>query len=606
MLVVAIAAFAAWFPSAASADISSTVTGTFASTTPGASSTYTNVQTFTRTGTPPLVDNDDLRKWILDGPAGQIGNPNAIPFASRCTLDQFDDVVSIGGGLYKNNCPNASVVGVAAVLLVADADGSTEIDANGAYPGLAAFAAAPLSQPSFASTPASVATNGTPGTIYLIQDSPEAPVTLGTYFHLSTATTRSILQPVTSGADGDFRIRVIPADNVSHPALPGPTYASIKAIMQRLHGNSGWDQTGPAWLYNPTRCDDWTTYSYATEYNPAGNTNADSNPDIENPADGYKKSAGSNTTPDCSTLPAFPGSASITLGDLSRGSHPQVDVSVKGVGAMGDDFPKKVVTTLPGSINVDFMNIPADICTTTQRDAFACPASSKIGTATVSTPLITAGLTGDVYMVKIDGKTVPDLAVFFNKPPNPLRPFMMKGSTKYVGANNNQIETTFDNSPQNPMSEFKMTLNGGATGLMKVNSCPTDSSSPEDGPITFNLTGFSGQTASSSSTPALADCFGVAKLKKISKCVKSKLKVSPSYQSRDQISKSELWIKRKGAKKYKRVQTSKKSPFKFSAKLSSRTYKKGKHAYKIRATYKASPAAPGGTVKERTSSFKKC
>lgn len=615
MLVAAIAAFAAIFPSAASADISSTVTQEFASTAPGANSTYTNIQDFTLSEAPPHVDDDDLRKWILDGPAGQVGNPNAVPFADRCTEAQFTTVVDPGtDGVppFFNACPNSSIVGIAAVVFGHDGAG-IDVDGNGgSFSGVNNFGTLTgLSRFSGVPNTNNLDTNGSPGTIYLLQTTPEVPVTLGTIFHLSANTptaghTRSILQPVTSGADGDFRIRVIPAEDSVHPVTTGPTPLFISQIMQRLHGMTGAGLNEHAWLYNPTRCDAWTGYSYAREYDATGNEGANSNPDIENPADGYRKSAGHDVTPDCSTLPAFPAAASMTLSSLNRGDHPQVDVTVTGINAMGDDYSKKVVNTLPASINVDTLNLPVDICTEAQRDANTCPASSKIGTATAATPLLTAGLTGDVYMVQIPGKAVPDLAIFFNNPPNSIRSFRLDGKTKYVGPNSNQIETTFDNSPQNPMSSFSLTLTGGATGLMKITECPSGTASPPDGPITFNLTGFSGQSATNSSTPALADCFGVAKLKKIRKCVKSKLKVSPSYQSRDQIAKSELWIRKKGSKKYKRVQTVKKSPFRFSKKLSSRTYKKGKHAYKVRAVYKASPAAPNGTVKQRISSFKKC
>lgn len=606
MLVAAIAAFAAWFPSAASADITPTVTTSYEpSTVPGGNGLYSITQTYQYGGSPePQPGTEDLKKWVIDSPAGLIGNPNAIPYDDRCTVAEFNQANPFA----DSTCPPESKVGTATLNLVTDA-------VSGMVPG---------------GTPLTAVT----GDIYVLQTDPEVPTTLATrlnsawYQNVPTTPcaspaplpcpvyikTRSIVQPVTTGIngadDGDFRLRIIPAEDSTRPSsyLPtgsgfaaGATPLHIRSITYALNADAG---NGNPFIQYPTNLGPWNSLSYATAWD--ANANADSDPDPDEALNSYKKSTNIDAkTPD-QVLPPFPASASMTLSDLSRGSHPQVDMTVKGINAMGDDYPKSVVNTLPASINVDALNIPADVCTTAQRDANACPASSKIGTATAPTPLLTAGLSGDVYMVEIDGKTVPDLAIFFNNPPNSIRSFRLDGATKYVGAQANQIETTFANNPQNPINEFKMTINGGASGLMKVIECPSGSASPEDGPITFNLTGFSGQTAANSSTPALADCFGIAKLKKISKCVKSKLKVSPSYQSRDQISKAELWIKRKGSKKYKRVKTNKKSPFRFSVKLSKRTYKKGKHAYRIRAVYKASPAAPGGTVKTRTSSFKKC
>lgn len=604
MLVAAIAAFAAFLPASANAAISSTLDQTFANPAAGANSTYTNIQNFSLSEAPPHDDNDDLRKWILDGPAGQVGNVNAIPYDQRCTLDQFNTTVG-GSPPYTTACPGSSIVGIAAVVFGHDGAG-IDVDGNGgSFTGVNNFGTLTgMTRFSGVPTANSLDANGSPGTIYLLQTSPEVPTTLATFFHLTGARTKSILQPVTSGTDGDFRIRVIPADDSVHPVTTGPTPLFISQIMQRLHAKSGAGMDENAWLYNPTRCDGWTGYSYAREYDATGNENADSNPDVENPADGYKKSAGHTVTPDCATLPSFAPSTSVTMSTTDRDSHPQVDFTVNGIGSMGNDYPKKTVTTLPASMNIDVTTLPAP-CETANRDANTCPASSKIGTAKVTTPLLTAGMTGDVYMIRGTGKALPDLSIFFNNPPNSIRPFRMDGATTYVGPRGNQIETTFDNGPQNPFSSFTLTITGGDSGLLKINKCPTGTSSPEDGPITFAMTGFSGQTASTSTTPALKDCFGVDKLKKIRKCVKSKLKVSPGYDSRDQISKAELWIKAKGSKKFKKVKTVKKSPFRFSYKLSNR-YKKGKHSYRIRAVYKASTASPSGTVKTRTSSFKRC
>lgn len=598
MLVVAIAAFAAFLPASANAAISSTLTQTFASTAPGANSTYTNLQAFDPLEATPHAADDDLYKWILDSPAGQVGNVNAIPYDQRCTLDQFNATTGPDGfGAYTNGCPTSSIVGIAVATLALDASDAA-YDANGGYASVTVFGVA-TSLARFSSIPASVDTYGTPGTIYLLQTTPEVPTTLATHFHLSGSRTKSVLQPVTSGTDGDFRIRVVPAD----PSVT-PAGVYISQIMQRLHAKSGAGMNENPWLFNPTRCDGWTGYSYAREYETAGNENADSFPDVDNPTHGYKKSAGDTVTPDCATLPTFSPSSSVTLSTTDRDSNPQVDFLVNGIGTMGNDFPKKVVTTLPASITTDVQGIGSP-CEVANRDANTCPATSKVGTAKVTTPLITSGLTGDVYMIRGTGKAIPDLSIFFNNPPNSIRSFRMDGTTKFVGPNNNQIETTFDNGPQSPFSSFQLTINGGTDTLLTISKCPDGSASPEDGPITMSMTGFSGQSAATTTTPALKDCFGVAKLKKKSRCVKSKLKVSPSYSSRSQINKAELWIKRKGTKSYKKVKTLKKSPYRFSYKLS-RKYKKGKHAYRVRAVYNPSAASPSATVKTRTSSFKRC
>lgn len=603
MLVATIAAFAAFIPATASANVSSTLDQVFADPTPGAHSVYTNVQTFTPSETAPHDDDDDLRKWILDGPAGMYGNPNAVPFASRCTLAQFNthiDPGSDGAPPFFNACPNESIVGIAGVVMRQDSD-DAEIDLNGAAPNLGAFAAI---NPSFASAIPAGMDNASPGTIYLLQTTPEVPVTLASLFHLNASRTQSVLAPVTSGADGDFRIRVIPTEDTPHqaPDLDGPgpgaaIPAYVYKIMQRLHGAAG---NGVNWLTNPTRCGTWTGYSYATEYDLAGNTNADSQPDPdEGPV--YKKSAPSDVAVGCpSTLPFGP-TVSTDLSTTKRDSNPALTVTITN-GSDGVDLPKTVVNTLPASVTTDLQGI-TNLCTIAQRDANACPAASKVGTVSIETPMITAGLAGDVYITTSAGSdAIPDLAVFVTGAIS----FRLDATTAFVGARNNQIQTTFDNLPQVPFTKFTLTIAGGTDTLLTVSKCPDDSGVPEDGPISYSLTGWSGQAVASAVSPVFEDCFGVEPLRRLSRCVSKTLKVSPIYESRAGLMKSELWVKNRKTKRYKKIKTVKTGTFRFNVKLSSKKYKRGTYRYKVRAVYKATPANPSPVVLQRYSKFKKC
>lgn len=103
-------------------------------------------------------------------------------------------------------------------------------------------------------------------------------------------------------------------------------------------------------------------------------------------------------------------------------------------------------------------------------------------------------------------------------------------------------------------------------------------------------------------------------LKKISRCVHSALRVSPSYSSRADLMKSELWIKYKTrsrkthriVRQYKRVQLVRKGTFGFNAKLSQKKFPKGTYRYKVRAVYKPTTANPKPVVVQRYSTFKKC
>src|SRR5689334_6611529 len=93
---VVIAAFAAFIPAAANADMTttpSTVYGATPVTNPpaGAYDDYTIIQTFEYgNGTEPKAGTEDLKRWVVDSPAGLAGSPNQVPFAQRCTPAQFD------------------------------------------------------------------------------------------------------------------------------------------------------------------------------------------------------------------------------------------------------------------------------------------------------------------------------------------------------------------------------------------------------------------------------------------------------------------------------------------------------------------------------------
>lgn len=585
LLVAAFAALCAVVPTSAGANVTNSVTQTFGSNVPGAHGDYTIEQTFTGySGVPtgaPGVSGDDLKQWIAESPVGFVGNPNAIPAASRCDLSTFENAMANPSTtVWFTLCGGY----VGSPAQVGDAELELGVDASGA-------SAATLS-----------------GKIFILSTNPEVPTKLGTIFPTSAppsgTTATYSLSTITPLSNGDFRLQTVSHAPITRPIVAaGPTYGHIKRIKYHLFGSVN----GVPFLTNPTRCDDWISYAYAQAYD--SNSNADSDPIGQGP-NTFVKATTAPVTPDCSTLPAFAPSASVNFSTTERNSNPQIDFTVNGITNLGDDYPKKVVTTLPASVTTDIQGI-ASPCEITQRDTNSCPASTKVGTATVTTPLLVGGLTGDVYMIRgADGKATPDLSIFFNNPPNPIPSFRMDGITKFVGPKGNQIETTFDNGPQNPFTSFKLTIFGGTAdkpdSLLTISACPDKAASPEDGPITFSITGFSGQSATTAVTPALKDCFGIGKLKKIRRCVKSILKVSPSYQSRGELQKVELWIKRKGTRKYSKVKTLKKSPFRFKVKLSSKKYRPGTHRYKIRAVYKPSETTPTPTVVQRFSKFKKC
>ncbi len=604
VVVAAFAAFAAFAP-AAGADVSSSVTGEFSNTVPGGHGDYTNTQTFTY----DTYGTEDLRKWVIDGPAGLIGNPNSIPYEDRCTLAEFNTTIDPGNDStppFFNACPQSSKVGIAAVNLALDANDSS-YDANGAQniPGgrltgnIQDFGNIYLASTfnngvEFANLP-STYNDATPGTIFILQTDPEVPTTLATFFYLTGNRTQSVLAPVTNlsagnNGDSDFRIRTVPQDDIT------PTGGvHINGILQHLNGLT---QASEPFLTNPLRCDDWTTYSYADKV--GGNTGGTDAP-VDGEGTVFRKSAGDDVTPDCSgALPALNATGTATVTTGARGANPGLKVTIADPTAADDDQPKKVSVTLPSTITNDTDSL-VNVCSIAERDAENCPANTKVGTATVQTPLISAGLTGTVYKTTGTNGNLPNLSIFVDG----AIKFRLDATNEFTGASFNQIKSTFDNLPQSPFTSFEVNIDGGASDSLLLNrTCPTDGSAPDDGPISFAINGYTGAASSSSSGVGFEPCYGVSKPSNLQYCqtVTKKLKVSPKgLVAVNNIANVKLFTGAKTTSMNKRA-TDSKSPHKFEVTLKKDTYKKGKtYYYLYKVEYK-----DGKILKTQTGKFKTC
>ncbi|MBJ7354785.1 MAG: hypothetical protein JHC98_08175 [Thermoleophilaceae bacterium] len=631
MALTIVAAVVAFAPSAFGS-ITVDASTTYGSTVPGAHTDYTIRQDFTydANGPEPTASTgagQDLKKWIVDSPAGLVGNPNAVPYADRCDPASFDPTPGAAAAystFFIGSCPASSKVGDASVYLVNDAESGTCPNANPIICLTAGFDMANLGTPLL-------------GSIYILKTDPEIPTTLGTQFTslsyqnfdfsgfggsvCTTAPgtpcpiqpkTKSVLAPVTNrsdtnhGNDDDFRIRTIPADYSTpptallptaygHAALPG-TPLHIRRIDQHLYGLAN---NGEPFLTMPTRCDSWDSYAYAIPWNTGDGTLAmDPNHTGDNT---YVKSAADSVSPDCSTVPAFGTTASAALSTGARGAYPGLTVKVGDPSPSGHDETKKMVTTLPDAVSVN-VNALNNVCSEADRNADTCPAASQIGTASISTPLISGGLTGRVYMVQGTTPGLPFLSIFVDGAVK----FRLDATTKFVGPNFNMIETTFDNLPQTPFTDFTVNITGGSStsSLLFNRSCPTDGTAPGSGSTTFSLTGYAGGAVSSSSSNSFDGCYGISNPSKIKNCVKQgkRLSVSPKgVIDKPGISKIQLLVGSKAKNVMKRA-TDTKSPYKFKLTMKKSKYKKNRsyyYAYKV--WYK-----DGKVVKTKTNKFKVC
>lgn len=102
----------------------------------------------------------------------------------------------------------------------------------------------------------------------------------------------------------------------------------------------------------------------------------------------------------------------------------------------------------------------------------SCPAASKIGTATVTSPLI-GTLTGSVYFGEPAPGTFMRMLVVAQQNAGDGVRIKLVGNVE-VDPTTGQITTTFSNLPQTPFTQFKLDLQGGSRAVLSTpRSCGT-------------------------------------------------------------------------------------------------------------------------------------
>jgi hypothetical protein len=101
-----------------------------------------------------------------------------------------------------------------------------------------------------------------------------------------------------------------------------------------------------------------------------------------------------------------------------------------------------------------------------RTDATTCPAASKVGTGTASSPFLPRALNGTVVITKpLPGEFLPGLGVDLRGPLS----LQVIGSFVITPA----LGNAFSDLPDIPISRFKLTFKGGKSGLIStgVNLC---------------------------------------------------------------------------------------------------------------------------------------
>ncbi|MBJ7354709.1 MAG: hypothetical protein JHC98_07780 [Thermoleophilaceae bacterium] len=517
---------------------------------------------------------ETVKSLVVETPPGLIGNPNAIPYDERCDPSTFE----------TGECPDSATVGD--IWL----DYSLMLGSQASPSALSIIPVGPRSRSNYDS-------EGDGWTkVSLLKTESEVPAEIGVRVkgpvHIGEEIRLKLsINPVSSE---DLRLKTVTVDDIPQQVWNGNLDVwqdlRIERMLVRFLGTL---PNGHAFMTSSTSCQPWTTRAWAKAW--FGNSNADANP--LGGANDFMTIQPSVTNPDCSNASSipFPVNGTVGIDTPNRDTAPSFDFTITNPGVQGDGqastSPKKIVTTIPASINVDVQQL-GRTCTIGDFNADTCAKSARVGSVKIETPLIRAGLTGDVYLVKRNATSgLPDLGLRVRG----AITFTQLGSNRYVGAKNNQIETTFDNIPQVGFSKLIFHIDGGPQGLLRSLSCPTYNKAPALPNFTYNFYAYTGAFRTVTTPMNLTNCFGIQTLKKYKKCLRKKLPIHANYQSRVRV--KSATVKIDGKKKA----TSRKSPFRFDLKIEKLKLKNKKtHSLELKAVY------DDGTISKKRVKFKVC
>lgn len=193
---------------------------------------------------------------------------------------------------------------------------------------------------------------------------------------------------------------------------------------------------------------------------------------------------------------ALPPSMTVTPTSTRRDSPAgyEVDVHVPQTEepyGLATPEPRKVSITLPPgtSLSPGLAN-GLQACSQVQFSQANCPDAAKVGTAEVTSPLLTEPLHGAVY---IGAPTATEKYRVFARVSAGNAAIALYGQIQ-TDEDTGQVTAVFDNTPELPIDEFKLNFFGGA-GAALANS-PVCGPAPTRG----TLTAYAGQTASLLST----------------------------------------------------------------------------------------------------------
>jgi hypothetical protein len=222
-------------------------------------------------------------------------------------------------------------------------------------------------------------------------------------------------------------------------ATSSPLTRIVKGVPVRLKSVSV-TVNRPNFLYNPTNCGALASESVLSGFTLlTGGVTATQN--LSSP---FQVSS-------CGALAFTPSFSVATASNASKANGASLQVSVAQAPHQANI--RSVVTALP-------VQLPSRLTTLQQAcpqatyaaNPFSCPAGSNVGTATATTPVLPAALSGPAYLVSHGNAAFPDLDLLLEG--SGVR-VILEGNTDIKGG---ITTSTFASLPDVPVSSFKLTL----------------------------------------------------------------------------------------------------------------------------------------------------
>jgi len=158
----------------------------------------------------------------------------------------------------------------------------------------------------------------------------------------------------------------------------------------------------------------------------------------------------------CDRLPFAPKILAVAggKGNTQKGSRPLFRTIVEQ--PIEQARLASTTVTLPPALGVASGKVP---CPALQADAGTCPATSQVGTANATTPVLPGELKGPVYLIQQPGSPLPGVLVELRGPVN----LNLRGA---VSIGSGGLTTTFNGIPDVPISHFELAFTGGKNGTL--------------------------------------------------------------------------------------------------------------------------------------------